>query len=220
MTCGGIPGPIRSKTAALCSIWPRSSCGRRRAGCRRYRLPAFAGGALELEQWLALLDLQGQVRTDSLSYDPAKGSNAQITLHDASLAVPANEQDRATPREQRYLAFKDVQGRVVFEGASVAISLTGRWRGGTCGLNGRIFADMATMQGFDDLGFDIELQGQNILLPARPGEQEPAEKRFLDQLEKLADFCKFYSPAGRVDVAFPWRSGRGASTLWSSGAVL
>jgi hypothetical protein len=157
---------------------------------------------VELERWLELLDLRGQVRTDSLSYDPARGSSARITLHDASLAVPANEQDRSTPRNQRYLAFTGVQGQLVFQGSAVEISLTGQWREGTCALKGRIFADAATMRGFDDLGFDIAIEGRHILLPAPAAKRSAAEARFIEQWPKFVDFCDFYSPEGHVDLAF------------------
>lgn len=177
---------------------------------------------VELERWMELLDLRGQVRTDSLSYDPAKGSSAQLTLHNASLAVPANEQDRATPREQRYLSFTGVEGQLVFRGSAVEISLSGRWRGGTCSLKGRISANVATMRSFDDLGFDISIEGRHILLPSLPDERTPAEERFIAQWPKLVDFCEFYSPTGHIDADFSLakKAGRGEPLEFRGGTMV
>ncbi len=176
---------------------------------------------LELERWIELLDLRGQVRTDSLSYDPAAGSSAQITLHNASIAVPAGEQDRATPREQRYLTFTHVEGKLVFHGSAVDISLVGQWRDGTCTLNGRIFANVAAMRSLDDIGFEIALEGRHIRLPALPGEQSPEEARFIQQWPKFVDFCDFYSPVGHVDLAFKLarKAGRGSPIEFRGGTM-
>jgi len=154
------------------------------------------------ERWLELLDLKGQVRTDSLSYDPATGSRAQISLEDAGLAVPADEQDRATPRGERYLIFDDVRGRLAFDRNDVDVDLSGRWRGGTCVIRGRIFATLATARSLDDIGFELELTATDVPLPSPPGQRTPAEDRFVCRWPKLRDFCRHLSPAGRVDLAF------------------
>ncbi len=177
---------------------------------------------LELEKWIEILDLQGQVRTDSLSYDPTRGSSAVMTLHNAGLAVPANEQDRATPRDQRYLRFTKVEGRLVFEGPTVTLSLSGTWRGGICSLSGRVFADVATMQSLDDLGFDLNLQGENILLPAAPALQSPEEARFVGHWPRLMRFCETYSPDGRADLAFSMAKepGRGRPLRFRGGRLV
>jgi len=176
---------------------------------------------LELERWIDLLDLRGQVRTDSLAYDPAAGSSAQITLHNASIAVPVSEQDRAVPREQRYLTFTHVEGKLIFHGSAVDISLVGQWRDGTCTLNGRIFANVATMRSLDDIGFEIAIEGRHIRLPALPGTQSPEEARFIQQWPKFVDFCDFYSPVGHVDLAFKLarKAGRGAPLEFGGGTL-
>jgi hypothetical protein len=157
---------------------------------------------LDFERWLALLDLKGQVRTDNLAYDPVEGSRAEIQLRNASLAVPLSETDRETPRDERYLNFRDVTGRIAFENNAVNIDVTGDWRGGRCELDGRIFADLAEVSSLDDVGMDIHLDATDITLPAAPGEGSDAETRFVNRFKKLKDFYRDFDPAGRVDLSF------------------
>lgn len=157
-----------------------------------------------LDRWLTLLDLRGQIRTDSLSYDPAAGSRAEITLEGGSLSIPADEQDRAAPREQRVLAFMDVRGTLRFGGRGVDVDLEGAWRGGTYSLTGRIEAadGVASVHRVDDLGFDVRVEARDIELPPEPDRRTPSETRLIARWTKLADFLEQYKPRGRVDLSF------------------
>ncbi|HEM47312.1 MAG TPA: hypothetical protein ENO23_09755, partial [Alphaproteobacteria bacterium] len=106
---------------------------------------------LELERWLDLLDLRGQIRTDSLAYSRDQGGRAEITVESASVAIPLDDQERRLPRDERYLSFADVAGRLAFERDAVTVRLTGRWRDGTCLLDGRITADPGAIRSLDDV---------------------------------------------------------------------
>lgn len=155
-----------------------------------------------LDRWLDLLDLNGQIRTDRLSYEPESGGRAELAIENASLAAIVTEEDRQLPRQERYLTFADVKGRLSFEGPAVGIDVTGTWRGGTCRLSGRVFGELSAIRTLDDVGFDLRVRAENILLPNGPGEQSPAESRFIAKWPRLGNFMRLYSPIGRLDIDF------------------
>ena len=177
---------------------------------------------LDLERWIDVLDLRGQVQTGSLLYDPSRSSRAEIALHEASLSIPVNDQDRAVARDERYLNFTNVRGRLVVEGPTVTVALEGAWRGGICRVAGRVFADVATMGSLDDLGLELEFRGERIPVPVRAADRGPAEDRFVRMWPKLVDFCELYSPTGRVDVSFALRkaAGRGGRLEFGGGTLV
>jgi hypothetical protein len=176
----------------------------------------------DLDSWLNLLDLSGQFRTDRLSYSPEQGGRAELAIERASIAAIISEEDRALPRQDRYLTFSDVHGRLAFAEAGLEVTLEGKWRGGVCRLSGRLFGDLASVLSLDDVGFELKVQAENVLLPNLPGHQSPAETRFIQRWEKLGDVVRLFRPEGRVDLNFALGKplGRGQKPVFRGGEII
>ncbi|MFH1109544.1 MAG: hypothetical protein V1790_10165 [Planctomycetota bacterium] len=157
--------------------------------------------------WCDLLGLDGRVRArDYNLIGGARGvggsvaRSATIDLHDASLSIPIQEEERGLTHDQRYLRFEHVDGMVEVTADAIRAEFSGRFHGSACQVSATMRGRVERLATLDDVDFDAQLTVTDLELP-RDDEPAPAEQvRFIRRFGQLEKFFRDYDPHGTVDL--------------------
>lgn len=132
--------------------------------------------------------------------DMEHSRSATIDLHDASLSIPIQQEERGLAADQRYLRFEHVAGTVLVSTDAIRAEFTGKFHGSECKVSATMRGGVEKLATLDDVDFDAQLTVTDLDLP-RDDDQAPAEqKRFIHRFGQLAKFFRDYDPHGAIDV--------------------
>lgn len=153
-------------------------------------------------RWLELLGVKGRfrIREFQLTAAPDRQQTVVLELEGASLSIPIDEVERRLPASERYLQLVDVSGQLsVFEGGAQA-DLTGALHGSSCCVSATITGQVSRTTLLSDLGFDIDVELRDFILPRNDPTSAPADARIIAGWPRLTKFYRDYDPSGKVDV--------------------
>lgn len=155
----------------------------------------------EFKHWIDMLDPQGYVWAESLQFDPQKGTQVHLRLSGAQLSVPIDDSEAGDRSIPRHIRFSDVAGEIQFNGQLARIELQGLFRSSPFQLNGVMTLPADTANGWDGIGFELDINASGVRLPRNDEDTEQAERRFVQRWRRLAAFVHDFDGRGRVDLA-------------------
>jgi len=156
--------------------------------------------------WSNLLGLDGRVRAtdyDLIDVPGAPGDaprSATIDLHDASLSIPIQQDERGVAADHRYLRFEHVDGTVLVTSEAIRAEFAGRFHGSACKVTATLRGGMQSLATLDDVDFDAQLTLTALELPRYDPEAPPEQVRFIQRFPQLVGFFHDYDPHGVVDL--------------------
>lgn len=162
-----------------------------------------------------LLGLGGAVRAEDYLIgplaEPGRPRYVTIARRDASLSVPINDEEHPLGRDDRYLSFQHVNGRIRVEEDKLTADFAGLAAcARTCEVRWTIRGGVGGIRTLDDVDFDLAVAVTEFTFPRNSAEEAPAEWRFIHRWPELTRFFADYAPA-RVGHLFVLRLQEGGS---------
>jgi len=154
----------------------------------------------EIHHWLEVLALRGRIRVDHFEFEPERRAKAFLSLHDVSMSLPIDAQERKDPERSRFVKMKGISGKISFAGRGAEVDLAGRFRDCPMRVKGRMTLPEGKWGGLETVGFDLRVTMENVLLPRHGRQAGQEEVRFIQSWERLSEFLHHYDATGPVDM--------------------
>lgn len=164
----------------------------------------------EVSRWLELLSTSGFVRADTFRLDKDGKLTTSLTLRDAKLSVPLNDDEKARPAEDRHVRLEQVGGTITLADQEATADLQGKFHDRPVSLKGRLRLPTDAAQGFDGIGFDLEIKADAVQMP-RDDERavDEAERRFVRSWPSVDRFVRDFDGIGAMDLTVKLRKPAG-----------
>lgn len=156
--------------------------------------------------WSDLLGLDGRVRATDYNLIDGPGApgdasrSATIDLHDASISIPIQQDERGLAADQRYLRFEHVNGTVLVTTNAIRAEFAGKFHGSECKVTATMRGGVERLATLDDVDFDAQLTVTALELPRSDPEAPPEQVRFIQRFPQLAKFFRDFDPHGVIDM--------------------
>ncbi|MCG3137626.1 MAG: hypothetical protein HJJLKODD_01475 [Phycisphaerae bacterium] len=155
----------------------------------------------QVDQWISLLNLDGDFRIENLSIGKQAGplgATGKIVLRQASLSIPMDLQEESQPPEQRFFFFDQVSGFIEITNQQLQARFQGQLRGRYCSAELKILNMPTTDQMLSASAWELAVKCDDFLLLRPDPVHYPQEQRVIERWPALRNFYKEFQPSGRV----------------------
>ncbi len=165
--------------------------------------------------WSNLLGVNGRVRARDFNL-VGQGHDlkhsAVIDLHNASLSVPIDNDERVLPVHERYLRFEKINGGIFVDGETIRVEFDARLHGSECKVTATTHGGLGGLGALMDTDFDARLSISSLDLPRSDADSPAEQARFIQRFPQLAKFYRDYDPHGLVDLEISARKHTGTDS--------
>ena len=103
--------------------------------------------------------------------------------------------------QARFVQMKGISGTISFAGRRAELDLAGRFRKSPMRIKGEMMLPEGPWGGLETIGFDLQVDMENVLLPRYGRQADQDEARFIRQWERLSEFLHHYDTTGPIDLS-------------------
>ncbi len=159
----------------------------------------------DIERWIQLLGIEGNVRIQDLAVGQTAGSplgaSGKILLRQARLSVPINPEEQQLSADERLFTLKNVDGFVAVTAGGVHAEFQGDLRGRRCETTLDIHDLPPEINHFSEAAWDLRVSCADFLLLRNDPVRYPAEAAAVRLWPAIARFYEEFDPSGRTRLS-------------------